>query len=91
MGIGSFPLQIATKFNIPLLVYGESIRESHGRASYSDGNSDLTYDRDYFVKVSARKQPKEILDKNITAKILAKSGAVKPKVDTSANGVILKE
>ena len=68
MGIGSFPLQIATKFNIPLLVYGESIRESHGRASYSDGNDDLTYDRDYFVKVSARKQPKELLDDKITAK-----------------------
>lgn len=33
-GVGAFPLQIACKFHIPLLVYGESIAESSGRASY---------------------------------------------------------
>ena len=30
-GVGAFPLQIATKFNIPLLVWGESVSENDGR------------------------------------------------------------
>ena len=34
-GVGAFPLQIATRFKIPLLVWGESIAESAGRASSS--------------------------------------------------------
>ncbi|MDP3223365.1 MAG: N-acetyl sugar amidotransferase, partial [Rubrivivax sp.] len=33
-GVGAFPLQAAVRFNIPLLIWGESIAESSGRASY---------------------------------------------------------
>jgi N-acetyl sugar amidotransferase len=58
-GVGSFPLQIATKFKIPLLVWGESIAESSGRASYDCPVS--KFDRDYFTKVSAKLSAKEMV------------------------------
>ena len=51
-GVGSFPLHIATKFKIPLLIWGESIAEMSGRASHFDPV--LKFDRDYFIKVSAK-------------------------------------
>ena len=38
-GVGTFPIQIATRFNIPLIVFGESIRENHGRARYSNNTN----------------------------------------------------
>jgi len=58
-GVGSFPLQIAAKFKIPLLVWGESIAESSGRASYD--RPVHKFDRDYFTKVSAKLTPKEMV------------------------------
>ena len=58
-GVGAFPLQVAVRFNIPLLVWGESIAESSGRASYKDPVH--KFDRDYFIKVSAKRQPKEMV------------------------------
>ena len=51
-GVGSFPLHIAVKFKIPLLIWGESIAEASGRASHF--NPVLKFDRDYFLKVSAK-------------------------------------
>lgn len=51
-GVGSFPLHIAVKFKIPLLIWGESIAETSGRASHF--NPVLKFDRDYFIKVSAK-------------------------------------
>ena len=48
---------MATKFNIPLLIWGESIAESSGRASYF--NPIRKFDRDYFRKVSAKISPEE--------------------------------
>lgn len=54
-GIGAFPLQIAVRFNIPLLIWGESIAEASGRASYKDPVH--KFDRDYFTKVSAKLPP----------------------------------
>lgn len=65
-GIGAFPLQIATKFKIPLLVWGESIAESAGRASYS--NPVHKFDRDYFNKVSAKLTADEMVGDGISAK-----------------------
>jgi N-acetyl sugar amidotransferase len=41
-GVGAFPLQAAVRFNIPLLVWGESIAESSGRASYKIRCANLT-------------------------------------------------
>lgn len=57
-GVGAFPLHIAVKFKIPLLIWGESIAEASGRASYNDPVH--TYDREYFLKQSAKKSPKEM-------------------------------
>lgn len=65
-GVGSFPLQIATKFKIPLLVWGESIAENDGRGTYS--NPKHTFDRDYFNKVSARLSAEEMVGDDITSK-----------------------
>ena len=51
-GVGAFTVQIAVKFNIPLIIWGESIAESSGRASYF--NPVRKYDREYFTKVSPK-------------------------------------
>ena len=58
-GVGAFPMHIAVKFNIPLLVWGESIAETSGRASYL--NPIHKFDRDYFTKVSAKLKPSEMV------------------------------
>lgn len=67
-GIGAFSLQIAVKFKIPLLIWGESIAEASGRASYHDPVH--KFDRDYFTKVSAKLQAAEMVDADISAKDL---------------------
>ena len=59
-GVGSFPLNIATKYNIPLLIWGESISESSGRSSF---NCPLNkFDKDYFTKISAKLRPEEMIN-----------------------------
>lgn len=58
-GVGAFPLQAAVRFKIPLLVWGESIAESSGRASYQ--NPVHKFDRDYFTKVSAKLRPDQMV------------------------------
>lgn len=58
-GIGAFPLQIAVRFKIPLLIWGESIAESSGRASYL--NPVHKFDREYFTKVSAKRRPDQMV------------------------------
>jgi N-acetyl sugar amidotransferase len=65
-GVGSFPLQVAVRFKIPLLVYGESIAEASGRSSYKDPL--MTFDVDYFTRVSAKRNPLEMVGGNITEK-----------------------
>lgn len=67
-GVGAFPLQIAVKYKIPLLIWGESIAEASGRATYGDPIH--TYDREYFKKVSAKLGPEEMANSSITAKDL---------------------
>ena len=57
-GIGAFPLHIAQKFKIPLLIWGESIADSSGKASYEDPK--IKFDRNYFTKVSAKVTPKQM-------------------------------
>ena len=64
MGVGAFPLQIAVKFNIPLLIWGESLSENDGRATYFEGVT--RYDRDYFTKVSARFEADAMVDADIS-------------------------
>ena len=67
-GVGAFPLQVAVKYKIPLLIWGESIAEASGRATYDDPIH--TYDREYFKKVSAKLGQEEIVNEYITARDL---------------------
>ena len=67
-GVGAFPLQIAVKFNIPLLIWGESLAESSGRASYN--NPVRKFDREYFTKVSAKLKPEEMICEYLTERDL---------------------
>lgn len=65
-GVGAFPLQVAVRFQIPLIIWGESIAEESGRASYFDPV--LTFDRDYFTRVSAKVYPEEMIGGALTAR-----------------------
>ena len=65
-GVGSFPLQIATNFNIPLLIWGESVSENDGRNTYA--KKTLKFDRDYFTKVSAKLTPNQMVSNSISKK-----------------------
>jgi N-acetyl sugar amidotransferase len=68
-GVGSFPMQIAVKYKIPLMIWGESIAETSGRATHR--NPVRKFDRDYFTKVSAKRYPDEMLNHEITAREMA--------------------
>lgn len=65
-GVGAFPLQVAVRFNIPLLVWGESIAEVSGRATHE--NPVHKYDREYFIKVSAKIYPYDMVSDKISRK-----------------------
>jgi N-acetyl sugar amidotransferase len=67
-GVGSFPLQIAVRFKIPLLIWGESIAESSGRATYNEPVH--KFDRDYFLKQSAKLCPDQMINNEISARDL---------------------
>lgn len=61
-GVGAFPLQAAVKFDVPLLIWGESVAENDGRATYENP---IVFDRDYFTKISARFYAEEMVDDDI--------------------------
>lgn len=63
-GVGAFPLQVAVRFNIPLIVWGESIAEDSARASYRDPV--LHFDRDYFTRVSAKEYASGMVGDDVT-------------------------
>jgi N-acetyl sugar amidotransferase len=67
-GVGSYPLQIAVKYNIPLLMWGESIAESSGRATHEVPMQ--VFDRDYFIKVSAKLSADQMVDGELTERDL---------------------
>jgi N-acetyl sugar amidotransferase len=54
-GVWSFPFHVATKFGIPLIIYGESPAEFSGRTTYWD--QDLPGEKD-FVKVGLKESMK---------------------------------
>ncbi len=58
-GVGAFPLQIAVKYKIPLIIWGESVAERDGRATHENP---IKYDREYFIKISAKKYPHEMIN-----------------------------
>lgn len=62
-GVGAFPLELATGFEVPLLVWGESISENDGRATYEEP---IPFDRDYFTRVSARLYAEEMVGEDIS-------------------------
>lgn len=68
-GVGAFPLQVAVKYKIPLLIWGESIAEMSGRATHYDPV--LRFDRDYFTRVSAKVYPEQMVCDFITLRELA--------------------
>lgn len=68
-GVGAFTLQMAVKLRIPLLVWGESIAETSGRASFK--NSVHKFDRDYFTKISAKVTLDKMVNEKITLSDLA--------------------
>ncbi len=63
-GVGAFPMQVAVKWKIPLLVWGESIAENDARGTYR--NKPYKFDRDYFTRVSAKKYPHEMVGGGLT-------------------------
>lgn len=65
-GVGAFPLQVAVRFHIPLIVWGESLAEDSGRATYYDPV--IRFDRNYFTRVSAKVYPDDMVGEGITAK-----------------------
>lgn len=67
-GPPAFVLKMAVAYNIPLIVWGESIAESSGRASYFDPIH--KFDRDYFLKVSAKVPPDSMISPEISKKEL---------------------
>ncbi len=67
-GVGAFPLRAAIQFNIPLLIWGESIAESSGRATYEMPVH--KFDREYFLKQSARLRADEIVNERISIRDL---------------------
>jgi N-acetyl sugar amidotransferase len=62
-GVGAFPLKVAVMYEIPLLVWGESVSESDGRATYENP---IHFDRDYFTKISAKFYAEEMVGKDIS-------------------------
>lgn len=69
-GVGAFPLKVALAFDIKLLIWGESVCESSGRATYNDSTN--SYDKEYFLKVSAKKTAEQIAESaNIDIKYLS--------------------
>jgi N-acetyl sugar amidotransferase len=68
-GVGAFPLQVAVRWRIPLLIWGESIAEASGRATHREPV--LKFDREYFTKVSAKVYPEAMVGDDISERELA--------------------
>ena len=65
-GVPAFALQAAVRFKIPLLIFGESIAESSGRSSYK--NPLMEFNVDYFMRVSGKRDPKDMVCDYISMK-----------------------
>ncbi len=64
-GVWAFPLQVAVKFKIPLIIYGESVAENSGRATYREP---IKFSREYSLRVSAKKTPEEMVCEYISSR-----------------------
>ena len=66
MGVSAYTLRMAVAYKIPLLIWGESTAE-HGRATYEKPDK---FDRDYFLRVSAKLTPEQFACEYLTLKDL---------------------
>jgi len=64
-GIGAFVLKIAVKFNIPLIIWGESTAEEGCRLSYFESTKRDVFDENYFTWISARENVDAMADGKI--------------------------
>ena len=71
-GVWSFPYHVAVKFNIPLIIYGESLAEFSGQQTYFDvaAAADETSLLEQNTRGESRVSPNEMVDDNITRKEL---------------------
>ena len=66
-GVGAFPLQVAMKFKIPLIVWGESIAEQTGKTTYTEP---VKFDSQYFLRVSTKVHPSKMVNEELSSKDL---------------------
>ena len=59
-GVGAFPLKVAQDYGIKLVIWGESAVEHSSRGTYA--NPIHKFDQDYFLNVSAKTRPKDMVD-----------------------------
>jgi N-acetyl sugar amidotransferase len=59
-GVGAYPLKVAQDYKIKLIIWGESIAEHSSRGTYA--NPLMKFDQDYFLKVSAKTKPEDMVD-----------------------------
>lgn len=69
-GIGAFVIQIAVKFNIPLIIWGESTAEEGCRLSYYESIKRDVFDEKYFTWISARQDVDAMTDETINEREL---------------------
>jgi len=58
-GVGSYPLQVARQYRLPLLVWGESTAEFGSKSTYADP---IDFDETYYLKVSMKVDSSEMVD-----------------------------
>lgn len=69
-GIGSFVIHTAIKFNVPLIIWGESTAEEGCRLSYFESTKRDVFDENYFTKISARQDVDAMASKELPARDL---------------------
>ena len=58
-GVGAYPLQVAVQYQIPLIVWGESVAEAGNKASYKEN---VIFDENYYRKVSMKADTSQMLN-----------------------------
>jgi N-acetyl sugar amidotransferase len=69
-GVWSYPFHVATKFNIPLIIYGESPADFSGQSTYANHNIDKKDFAKEGMKYSIKVPPSEMVDEQLSEKDL---------------------
>lgn len=64
-GIDAFVMQTATRYKVPLIVFGESAAEFSGRATHF---KPIKYDRNYFINNSSKVRAEEMIGDGVEMK-----------------------